>query len=157
MDATATTNPNPAPAADDLQARRSQTVQDHMRLELAGDLDGVLATFATPRYEVNGPGVDYDGRDAVLGYFADWRRSYPDQGGELISMRQADDAIVCEFWITGTNTGPLEVNGKTLPPTGKSFKIRALAVFEFAPGQDKLACERVYFDTNAIWTQIGVA
>lgn len=147
---------SPTAPADDLAARRSQTVDEHMRLELANDLEGVLATFATPRYEVNGPGTIYDGRDEVLRYFSDWRRSYPNQGGELISMRQAQDAIICEFWITGDNTGPVQRNGATLPPTGKSFKIRAVAIFEFAPGDDKLSCERVYFDNNAIWTQLGL-
>jgi hypothetical protein len=30
------------------------------------------------------------------------------------------------------------------------------AVFEFAPGSDKITCERPYFDPTAIWTQLGI-
>jgi hypothetical protein len=39
---------------DPLTAARIQTVREHMRLECENDWDGVIATFAHPRYELYG-------------------------------------------------------------------------------------------------------
>ena len=55
---------------DQLTVARIQTVRDHMRLECEGDWDGVIATFAHPRYELYGAGSVFDGEEAVRGYFA---------------------------------------------------------------------------------------
>jgi hypothetical protein len=57
-------------AMDQLTAARIQVVRDHMRLECESDWDGVIATFAHPRYELHGAGTVYDGEEAVRGYFA---------------------------------------------------------------------------------------
>ena len=48
-----------------LTAARIQTVRDHMQLECEGDWDGVIATFAHPRYELYGAGTVFDGEAAV--------------------------------------------------------------------------------------------
>ncbi len=142
---------------EDLRARREQTVRDHMRLEVEGDFDAVLKTFAHPRYELFGQGTVFDGAEEVMAYFARSRTPFPDQGNELISLRHDGDAVFIEMWLTGTHTGPLRIAGRTVPPTGKSFRIRMAAVFEFVPGGDKITCERPYFDPTAIWAQLGIA
>jgi hypothetical protein len=54
---------------DHLTAARIQTVRDHMRLECERDWDGVIATFAHPRYELYGAGTAFDGQAAVRAYF----------------------------------------------------------------------------------------
>ena len=46
---------------DQLTAARIQIVRDHMRLECVHDWDGVIATFAHPRYELYGAGTVFDG------------------------------------------------------------------------------------------------
>jgi hypothetical protein len=52
---------------DPLPAERIQVVRDHMRLECESDWDGVIATFAHPRYELYGAGrVRRRGRGARL-------------------------------------------------------------------------------------------
>jgi predicted ester cyclase len=140
-----------------LKAARDKTVRDHMRLEVEGDFEGVLATFEHPRYELFGSGTVFDGRDEVMSYFARSRTPFPDQGNELISLRHAEDAVVIEMWLTGTHKGPLRIGGRTLAPTGKAFRVRMAAIFEFAPGGDKIVCERPYFDPTAIWAQLGIA
>jgi hypothetical protein len=50
---------------DPLTAARIQTVRDHMRLECEGDWDGVIATFAHPRYELYGAGTVFDGEERL--------------------------------------------------------------------------------------------
>jgi hypothetical protein len=49
-------------AMNDLAAARLQTVRDHMHLETVQDWDGVIATFAHPRYEMHGGGQAFEGR-----------------------------------------------------------------------------------------------
>ena len=43
-----------------------------------------------------------------------------------------------------------------IPPSGKSFKVRIAAVFEFAPGSDKIISERPYSDPRALQAQLGM-
>jgi hypothetical protein len=142
--------------AEDLQARRERLVRDHMRLEVEGDFEAVLRTFEHPRYELYGQGTVFDGPDAVMAYFTRSRTPFPDQGNELIALRHAEDAVIVEMWLTGTHKGPLRVGDKVHPPTGRTFKVRMAAIFEFAPGGDLIVCERPYFDPTAIWSQLGL-
>jgi ketosteroid isomerase-like protein len=141
----------------DLAAARLQTVRDHMALETAHDWDGVIATFAHPRYEMYGGGQVFDGEAAVRNYFALSRTPFPDQGNEIIAIAHAGDTVLVEFWLTGTHTGPLQHGGRTIAPTGKSFRVRMSASFEFAPGGDKIVCERPYFDQGAVLRALGIA
>lgn len=139
-----------------LRAAREKTVRDHMELENQLDFDAVIATFAHPRYELFGQGTVIDGEEAVRDYFRRSRTPFPDQSNEIIALHQDGDAVTVEFWLMGTHKGPLVVKGKTHEPTGKTFRLRMIAVFEFAPGTDKIVCERPYFDQQAIWAQLGV-
>lgn len=141
----------------DLAAQRIQTVRDHMHLETMHDWDGVIATFAHPRYEMHGGGQVFDGEAAVRGYFAASRTPFPDQGNEIIAIAHADDTVLVEFWLTGTHTGPLRVGGRTIAPTGRSFRVRLAASFEFEPGSDKIVCERPYFDQGAVLRALDIA
>ena len=133
----------------DLPARREATVRRHMEREIAHDWDAVIATFAHPRYELMATGVVHDGEAAVREYFRAGREVVPDQRNEIISQRHAgDDAVVVEFWLLGTQTGGPK-------PSGKPFRCRMMVLFLFAPGSDKLACERVYWDSATIARQIA--
>jgi predicted ester cyclase len=140
-----------------LSERRIETVRRHMALEITHDWDGVIATFAHPRYEMYGAGAVFDGEDAVRGYFAASRTPFPDQGNEIISIAAGGDTVLVEFWLTGTHSGPLRLGDKTIAPTGRTFRVRMAATFEFAPGSDKIICERPYFDRSAVLKAIGLA
>jgi ketosteroid isomerase-like protein len=141
----------------DLAERRLQTVRDHMALEVTHDWDAVIATFAHPRYELYGSGAVFDGEEAVRHYFAASRVPFPDQGNEIIAIAHAGDTVLVEFWLTGTHLGPLRLGDRTAPPTGKAFRVRMAASFEFAPGSDKIVCERPYFDQGAVVRALGLA
>lgn len=142
--------------ADDLTDRRIQTVRDHMALETVHDWDAVIATFERPRYEMYGSGNVFDGEAAVRGYFAASRTPFPDQGNEIIAIAAAGDTVLVEFWLTGTHLGPLRLPGRTVEATGKSFKVRMAATFEFGPSSDKIICERPYFDQGAVVRALGI-
>ncbi len=142
--------------SQDIAATRIQTVRDHMALEVTHDWDAVIATFAHPRYEIYGGGQVFDGETAVRAYFAASRTPFPDQGNEIIAIAHADNTVLVEFWLTGTHLGPLKLSGRTIEPTGKTFRMRMAASFEFAPGSDKIVCERPYFDQGAVLRELGL-
>ena len=97
-----------------------------------------------------GSGAVFDGEAAVRGYFAASRTPFPDQGNEVIAIAHGGDTVLVEFWLTGTHLGPLKLPGRTVEATGKAFRVRMAASFEFAPGADKILCERPYFDQMAV-------
>lgn len=141
----------------DLQDRRIATVRRHMALEVTHDWDGVIATFAHPRYELLGPGAVFDGEDAVRRYFHLSRVPFPDQGNEVIAIAADGDTVLVEFWLTGTHLGPLQLGSRTIEPTGRSFRVRMAASFEFAPGSDGIICERPYYDQTAVLKALDLA
>ena len=140
---------------DQLTTARIQTVRDHMRLECEGDWDGVIATFEHPRYELYGAGTVFDGEAAVRGYFAASRTPFPDQANEIIAIGAAGDTVLVEFWLTGTHLGPLRTPKGEIAPTGKTFRVRMMASFEFAPDSARIVCERPYFDQRAVIRALG--
>jgi len=143
--------------SDDLANRRIDTVKRHMALEITHEWDEVIATFDHPRYEMYGSGVVFDGEEAVRAYFAASRTPFPDQGNEIIAIAHAGETVLVEFWLTGTHLGPLKVGKDTIEPTGRAFKVRMAATFEFKPGSDKIVCERPYFDQGMVLRAIGLA
>ncbi len=145
------------PMTDALAEARLQTVRDHMALEVTHDWDAVIATFAHPRYEMYGGGQVFDGEAAVRAYFAASRTPFPDQGNEIIAIAHTDNTVLVEFWLTGTHLGPLKVGSRTIEPTGKSFRMRMAASFEFEPGSAKIKCERPYFDQAGVLRELGIA
>ena len=134
-----------------LRERREAVVREHMESENVQDFERTLATFAHPRYELIASGEVYDGADAVREYYRASRAAFPDQRNEVHAIHHADDAVIVEFDLLGTHQGPL----RGIPPTGKSFKCRMVALFLFE--QDRIVCERVYFDSATILRQLGLA
>jgi steroid delta-isomerase-like uncharacterized protein len=131
-----------------LRSEREATVRRHMEAENVHDFDTVIGTFAHPRYELVGTGQVHDGEAAVREYFRATRAAFPDQRNELIALHHADDAVIAEFWLLGTQRGPLG----GLAPTGRTFRCRMAAFFLFDGA--KLTCERVYFDSGTILRQL---
>jgi steroid delta-isomerase-like uncharacterized protein len=133
-----------------LHERRLAIVREHMESENTHDFDVTMATFDHPRYEIIPTGEVYDGPEEVATYFKITRTAFPDQRNENTTLRVADDAIIAEFDLLGTHRGEL----RGIPPTGRSFRCRVCAIFEFPAGSDHIICERVYFDTATIAQQL---
>jgi steroid delta-isomerase-like uncharacterized protein len=134
-----------------VRARREALVREHMESENEHDFDTTLATFEHPRYEIVPTGDVFDGPEEVMGYFKETRTAFPDQRNRLIAMHHADDAVCVEFDLMGTHRGSF----RGLPPTGREFTCRCMAVFVFEG--DRLVCERAYFDSATILRQLGIA
>ncbi len=136
-----------------LQERREAVVIEHMESENRHEFDVTMGTFGHPRYEIIPTGDVFDGEAEVARYFEESRAAFPDQRNELIEMHHAEDSVVVEFTLLGTHLGPF----RGLPPTGKAFTCRTLAIFVFEPGGEGIICERVYFDSATILRQLGIA
>ena len=134
-----------------LRAARDAVIREHMESENRLDFDATIATFAHPRYELVGTGQVFDGEEEVRRYYAGSRAAFPDQRNEIHSIRHADDAVIVEFDLLGTHEGELA----GFAPTGKTFRTRMAAVFEF--DGDRIVCERVYFDSLSMLRQLGLA
>jgi steroid delta-isomerase-like uncharacterized protein len=114
-------------ASSDLRSRREAVVREHMESENHHDFDTTIGTFGHPRYEIVPTGDVYDGEEEVRGYFAESRAAFPDQRNELIEMHHAENSVIVEFDLKGTHLGTL----RNLPPTGREFTCRTLAIFVF--------------------------
>ena len=132
----------------ELRERREAIVREHMESENRHEFDVTIDTFDHPRYEIIPTGDVHDGAEAVRAYFTETRNAFPDQRNELIQLHRMDDGVAAEFILKGTHEGEL----RGIPPTGKSFECRMLALFLF--DDDRLVCERVYFDTATILAQL---
>ena len=133
-----------------LRAARDTVIRDHMESENRLDFDATIATFDHPRYELVGTGQVFDGEEQVRKYYAASRAAFPDQRNEIHSLRHADDAVVVEFDLFGTHLG----NFAGFDPTGRTFRCRMAAIFEF--DGDRIVCERIYFDSGTILRQLGL-
>lgn len=138
-------------AGTNLRARREAVVREHMESENRHAFDVTLATFARPHYELIATGDVFDGADEVSRYYQTSRAAFPDQRNEVHAIHQADDAVVVEFDLLGTHRGPL----RGIPPTGRSFRCRMVALFFF--DGDRIVNERVYWDAATILRQLGLA
>jgi steroid delta-isomerase-like uncharacterized protein len=130
---------------------REEIVREHMESENRHEFDKTLETFKHPRYELIATDEVIDGSTDVARYYQETRAAFPDQRNELVALHHADDAVIVEFDLLGTHNGTF----RGLPPTGRAFRCRMVAIFEFEG--DGLVCERVYFDSATIQRQLGIA
>ena len=134
-----------------LRRKREAIVREHMESENRHEFDVTMGTFHHPRYEIIATGDVHDGEGEVARYFQETRAAFPDQRNELIALHHSDDAVIAEFNLKGTHLGSY----RGLPPTGRAFTCRMVALFLFE--EDRLVGERVYFDSATIQRQLGIA
>ncbi|SEH63413.1 conserved hypothetical protein, steroid delta-isomerase-related [Mycolicibacterium rutilum] len=139
---------------DALRQRRLEVIREHMDTEVTKDFDATLATFKSgtegrPHYEIMATGQVFDGDAEVMDYYRTTRTAFPDQRHDNVRYHVADDSVIVEFDLLGTNLG--EFYG--LPPTGKAFRVPVAAVFFF--DDDRIVNERIYFDSASLVAQIG--
>jgi len=134
-----------------VRRKRESIVREHMDSENRHEFDATMATFHHPRYELVATNEVYDGTAEVERYFDETRTAFPDQRNELLALHHSDDAVLVEAVVRGTHEGPL----RNLPPTGRKFELPILSMFVFE--DDRLVCERVYFDQATVLRQLGIA
>lgn len=141
----------PIAGADRLAARLA-LVEEHVRCKNDHDLDAILATFGDdPAHDDEPWGERHAGRDGVRAYYESLLRAAPDLEIEIRQRHAAEEAVVLEVVIRGTQLGPW----RGLPPTGRRLEFPLCAVYTF-DDEDGLAGERIYYDRATVLRQLGV-
>ena len=131
-----------------LRQQREAIVLEHAAAESAQDVERTLACFHRPRYDIKPLGKPYDGPDAVRELLATLYTAFPDFSVEPVRLHHADEAVIVETILTGTQEG--EFAG--LAPTGRSMSVPLCTIFEF--DGDKLIGEQVFFDLSTVIRQL---
>ena len=134
-----------------LRQRREALVRNHVEAENRHDVDGVVATFHHACYDVVPLGAVSDGAAAVHDFLSGVMEGFPDFAALVQAQHHADTAVIVEGRFTGTQNGPWA----GLPPSGRSVDVRFCAVFDF--DEDRMLCERLYFDLATMMRQLDAA
>jgi len=132
----------------DLKQAREAIVRRHVEAEDRHDVEAVVATFHAPRYEVAPLGVS-NGAAEVRALLNTMLTGFPDWQLEPGPFRHGDDFVFVEVRMTGTHNGPWA----GWEPTGRKMDVQVACVFEFE--DDRLVCEKVYFDLATVMRQLG--
>jgi len=140
------------PANLDKRERRIALVEEHIRLENAHDLEGVLRTFGdTARYDDEAWGEHFKGAGGVRSFYEQLMAALPDLQIEVQARHVSDDAVVMEVLIRGTHLDAW----RGLPATGRRVEIPLCGVYTF-DADDRLAGEKIYYDRGTVLRQLGV-
>src|SRR5690348_5452833 len=91
---------------NDHRAARMALVEQHIRLENAHDLEGVLGTFGgSAHYEDEAWAERYDGATGVRTFYTQLMKALPDLQIDVQRAHATDDAMVVEVIIRGTQLG----------------------------------------------------
>ena len=133
-----------------LRERREQIVRAHIEAEtVTHDIGAAVATFYHPRYEVPAAGVIADGSEAVEGLLGQLLGAFPDFWLKQTALHHADDAVIVECRFGGTHRGVWA----GIAPTGNQMGVQSACIFVFE--DDKLVCEKVFFDHATVLRQLG--
>ena len=132
-----------------VRQRREAAVRAHVEAENRHDVDGVIATFHHACYDVVPLGAVSDGAPAVHEFLSGVMGGFADFAAHVPVLHHAEAAVIAEGRFTGTHTG----TWAGLPPTGRTVDVRFCAVFDF--DEDRMLCERLYFDLATMMRQLG--
>ena len=137
---------------DRRRAARLATVEEHVRLENAHDIEGIMTTFGTTaRYDDEPWGHHCVGHDSVRAYYADLLRAVPDLFIDVQQRHITDTVVILEVIIRGHHMGVW----RGLTATGRELAVPLCGVFTF-DNNDLLAGERIYYDRASVLRQLGV-
>jgi ketosteroid isomerase-like protein len=99
-------------------------------------------------------GVTWKGPSELPVQVENYHRAFPDMHRELYQVYVSGDIVVVQLALQGTHSGPLNMPGGTLAPTGKRMDAPCCDVFELTDGKIKrFDC---YPSGTVILTQLGL-
>lgn len=133
-----------------LRKRREAVIRQHVEAESRGDVEGVVASFFHPKYEMVPFGTEHDGEEAVRLMLSALFTAFPDFKLVVRNLYHSDTAVIAEVWMDGTHQAPWA----GLEATGLPIHLPVVGIFLF--DGDRLLCERVYFDMATLHRQITI-
>ncbi len=119
-----------------------------------GELDNVAAAESIYARDFVGNGTPV-GVDAVKSLVLSSRRAFPDQRYEVSDEMVVGNRVVLRLVWTGTHTGEWKSRFGLVPPTGRSFSVGGVEIFEIRGG--KIHAAWAYYDMLALFEQLGIA
>ena len=120
-----------------------------------GDFDRIAALCSPDiTYIENGTNRSTKGIDEIMQVAHGWKAAFSDLHANIWSDFSCGNNVVLEITWTGTNDGPIEMPGGTLPATGRSVEFNDAQVFEIENGLVKAF--RNYGDFVTMFTQLGL-
>ncbi|UCD51810.1 MAG: ester cyclase [Phycisphaerales bacterium] len=117
----------------------------------AHDLDLLLATFTDDgMFDFVPEPAPFVGKDQIRAFFEMWYTGSPDMHGEEGRVFAADNMVVVEHAVVGTQTGPLG----ELPPSAQGWTYPHIDIFEIEG--DKIKKLTTYGDSAGVYVQLGV-
>jgi hypothetical protein len=138
--------------SDQLKAR-IKFLDEHLDAEARYDLDAIMKTYEQEAVVMINSQV-FSGPDSIHRFHQ--RLGFGQDGGfsDLkVGERNRylhDEAIIIEQTLGGTHTGTWQ----GISATGRSFEVPVCTVYTFGK-ENKLAGERVYFDSARLLKQLG--
>ena len=140
------------PAVSGAMAARLRLVEQHVSLENAHDLDGIMGTFGdAAQYDDEPWDAHYRGRQEVRAFYQQLLEAMPDLRIDIRSTYAADEVIVLEVVIHGHHLGMW----RGLPATGREVVLPLCGIYTFDQA-NQLAGERIYYDRASVLRQLGV-
>jgi len=140
------------PSSDSKVAARLKIAEEHVRLENAHDLDGIIGTFgAAARYDDEPWVAHYMGHKEVREFYAQLLAAIPDLHIDIGRRHASDECVILETTIRGSHLGAW----RGLPATGRQIEFSLCGIFTFDEA-DQLAGERIYYDRATVLRQLGV-
>jgi steroid delta-isomerase-like uncharacterized protein len=131
-----------------LREKREATVLEHVDAENRHDVAASVATFHLPRYQVFPMGIIHDGKQAVEELLSGVFIGFPDFKVHIEKTHHSEDAVILEVRMRGTHLG----DWAGIKATGRSMDVPVACIFEF--DEDRLTCEKVYFDMATLVNQL---
>lgn len=120
------------------------------------DYDSIAGSVAPDCTVVEeGSGRTMQGPDGFTQLAKTMFDAMPDGRFTLDHLTSQGDTVVVEYTGSGTQTGDLVLHAGTVPATGRRVTVHACDIYEVKDG--KIQKGRVYMDTGAIMSQLGLA
>ncbi len=103
--------------------------------------------------EVVGTPRHMEGAGQVVESFQEWKKAGPDGIGTITKEVVSGNTVVLEVTWTATQNGPLVTPERTIPPSGRPWRVPAAQVITVKDGKIKEVHQ--YFDTMTLLQQIG--
>lgn len=121
----------------------------------AKDKEAQAACYAADAVAITPDQGEITGQEAISNYLSQFGESFPDIDYEYVQRYEAGNVAIDEGFVTGTNTGPLPLpSGESLPPTGKSIRVRSCDIAQVEGGL--ITQHKFYFDQMEFLGQLGL-
>ena len=120
------------------------------------DLDTYIAML-DPNYVSHDPMLPDPpkGRVAYRKINEDIFKAFPDAKFKVLNIAAKNGFVATELIFAGTFKGPVELGGRTMPPTGRHFEIK-MATFAQLSSKGLITELRDYYDPAVLLQQLGL-